>query len=182
MLYYEIIIGPMFSGKSTELLRRANRYSSIGKNILIVNHTNDTRTDGISTHDGKKMSATKLDDLGLLNLKKMENWDNIDVICIDEAQFFYNLYDFIISIEQEDKIVIVAGLDGTSDRKPFGDGNIINTIPLCDKIDKLNALCMVCKDGTPAIFSKRINGNNDEICIGASDKYIAVSRKGFFCD
>lgn len=182
MLYYEIIIGPMFSGKSTELLRRANRYSSIGKNILIVNHTNDVRTEGVSTHDGKHISAIKLDDNGLLDLKKREDWNEIDVICIDEAQFFCKLYEFIIDIEQDDKIVIVAGLDGTSDRKPFGDGNIINTIPLCDKIDKLNALCMVCKDGTKAIFSKRINNSRDEICIGASDKYIAVSRKGFFCD
>ena len=182
MLYYEIIIGPMFSGKSTELFSRANRYKCIGKNVLVVNHNNDTRTSGISTHDGKEMAAIKLDDNKLLELNEMDGWDNIDVVCIDEAQFFGKLYEFILKIEKENKIVIVAGLDGTSDRVAFGDGNIINTIPLCNKVDKLSALCMVCRDGTKAIFSKRILGESGEICIGAGDKYIAVCRKDFFCD
>ena len=59
MLEYDIIIGPMFSGKSTELYRRINRFHSIGKRVLIVNHQNDTSTAGISTHDGREYSAIK---------------------------------------------------------------------------------------------------------------------------
>ena len=182
MLWYEIIIGSMFSGKSTELYRRINRYKCIGKNVLMINHNNDTRAIGISTHDGKEYSALKLDDNGLINLDKIENWNSIDVIGIDEAQFFSNIREFILKIERLDKILIVAGLDGTSDRVAFGDNNILNTIPLCNKIDKLSALCMISNDGTLASFSKRVSKEKGEVCIGADDKYIAVCRKYFLCD
>ena len=57
----EIILGCMFSGKSTELLRRCNRYKAIGKNILLINHTNDTRTENkIKTHNNITQEAVKL--------------------------------------------------------------------------------------------------------------------------
>ena len=174
MLEYDIIIGPMFSGKSTELYRRINRFHSIGKRVLIVNHQNDTRTAGISTHDGREYSAIKCSHL--MNLKDILNYD---VIGIDEAQFFSDLYEFICNIEKTDKKVVVAGLDATSDRVPFGDYNILKTIPLCNSIVKLNALCMVSNDGTLASFTKRISDDQGEVCIGANDKYIAVCRKHF---
>ena len=93
MLEYDIIIGPMFSGKSTELYRRINRFHSIGKRVLIVNHQNDTRTAGISTHDGREYSAIKCSHL--MNLKDIHSYD---VIGIDEAQFFSDLYEFIFNI------------------------------------------------------------------------------------
>ena len=178
MLQYEIIIGPMFSGKSTELYRRINRYRCIDKNVLVINHKNDTRTGGISTHDGKEYNAIKLDDSGLMELSV----EGIDVIGIDEAQFFNNLREFILKCERYNIIIVVAGLDATSDRVPFGDYNILNTIPLCNRIDKLSAMCMVSKDGTLASFSKRISGDEGEVCIGAGDKYIAVCREKFLCD
>ena len=78
-----------------------------------------------------------------------------------------------------DKVFIVAGLDGDYKREPFQ--NILNILPLCDKVDKLNAMCSVKKDGTPAIFSKRIsNTNTDLISVGGKDKYIPVCRECFF--
>ena len=178
MLEYDIIIGPMFSGKTTELYRRINRYQSIEKSVLIINHKNDTRTGGISTHDGKEYNAVKLDDDELLAL----DINGINVIGIDEAQFFNKLREFILKCERYDIKIIVAGLDATSDRVPFGDNNILNTIPLCNKIDKLTALCMVSRDGTLASFSKRISADKEEVCIGAADKYIAVCRREFLCD
>ena len=112
----------------------------------------------------------------------MDGWDDIDVIGIDEAQFFTNLKGFILKIEMSNKQLVVAGLDATSDRVPFGNYNILDTIPLCNKIDKLNALCMRCRDGTLGYFTKRISEDVGEICIGAIDKYIAVCRKDFLCD
>jgi len=182
MIHYEIIIGPMFSGKTTELYRRINRYKCIGKNVLIINHSNDTRTSGISTHDGHEYNAIKVSNEELENIERMDDWENIDVIGIDEAQFFPNLKEFILKFEKSNKKVIVAGLDATSDRVPFGNYNILDTIPLCNKIDKLNALCMKCRDGTLGYFTKRISDEKGEKCIGGIDKYMAVCRKDFLCD
>ena len=77
------------------------------------------------------------------------------------------------------KIVIISGLDGDYQRKPFG--HVLNIIPLCDSVIKLNSLCMIKKDGTPASFTKRINNNsNEQKLVGATDSYISVSREGYF--
>ena len=58
----EVILGCMFSGKSTELLRRTNRYRAIGKKVLLINHTYDSRTDeSIQTHSNMKQTAIKTD-------------------------------------------------------------------------------------------------------------------------
>ena len=78
------------------------------------------------------------------------------------------------------KHIIIAGLDGDYNRKPFGD--ILQCIPLCDSVIKLNAMDMIDKDGTEAIFSKRIVADEQQISVGATDKYIAVSRKNYLRD
>lgn len=172
----EIILGCMFSGKSTELLRRCNRYKAIGKNVLLLNHYFDTRTDNyIQTHHNQKEIAIKC--TKLMSIIDSDLYTNADVIGIDEAQFFGDLYDFVLYAEQHDKLLIVCGLDGDSDRKPFGD--ILKCIPLCDTVVKLTAMDMKDRDGTPAIFSKRIVKKDSQIVIGAADEYIAVSRKNY---
>jgi thymidine kinase len=171
----EIIIGCMYSGKSTELMRRCLRYKSIGKNIIFINHNNDIRTDNsIKTHENNKYDAVKYSNLQDF-LKT--NWHKYDVIGIDEAQFFPDLLDFILEIEKYNKIVIVAGLDGDYQRKPMGQ--ILNIIPLCDSVDKLTALDMINNDGTPGLFTKRIVNDEKQILVGGTDKYISVSRKNF---
>ncbi len=68
----------------------------------------------------------------------------------------------------------MIGLDGDSDRNNFG--HIHKLIPLADDIMKLKALCSVCNDGTPGIFSKKISNSSNQIDIGSTDKYIAVCR------
>jgi thymidine kinase len=176
----EIILGCMFSGKSTELLRRCNRYHAIGKTVTLINHALDTRTDdSIKTHDGAKSVAIKLTNLmDFIHDKSYRSiLYNSSVIGIDEAQFFDDLVDFVLAIENLNKIVIIAGLDGDSERKPFG--KILQCIPLCDSVVKLTALDMVKKDGTPAVFSKRISKNNDRVLIGNDDSYVAVSRSSY---
>ena len=113
----EIILGCMFSGKSTELLRRCNRYHAIGKRVSLINHALDTRTDdSIKTHDGAKSVAIKLNRLmDFINDKTYrETLYTSSVIGIDEAQFFDDLVEFVIAIEKLNKIVIIAGLDGDS--------------------------------------------------------------------
>lgn len=174
----EIILGCMFSGKSTELLRRCNRYKAIGKNILLINHTNDTRTENkIKTHNNISQEAVKLNKLSDLFDKHSDLLNNADVVGIDEAQFFDDLHNFVEKAESYNKIIIISGLDGDSNRKPFGE--ILMCIPLCDEVVKLTAMDMLCHDGTPAIFTKRISEDKEQVCVGSNDKYLAVSRQNY---
>lgn len=172
----EIILGPMFSGKSTELLRRISRYEAIGKKIFLINHCIDTRTDNfVKTHSNHTKIAIKTDKL--MSLIELSEFQESDIIGIDEAQFFEDLYEFILAIEKTDKIVILSGLDGDYKRKPFG--KILDCIPLCDTVTKLSAMCMQSKDGTPAIFSKRIVNNVEQKFVGDNEEYIAVNRSNY---
>ena len=71
------------------------------------------------------------------------------------------------------KKVYVCGLDGDFKRQKFGQ--ILDLIPLCDKVTKLTSLCSICKNGTPGIFSKRISSEEEQTLVG-SDNYIPVCR------
>lgn len=168
----EIIIGSMYSGKSTELIRRMNRFKSIGMKCLIVNHTKDTRVDGdfIQTHDGKKINAVKTDDIILLNTKPY------DTIAIDEAQFFTNLLPAVSIMLQHNKHVIVAGLTGDYQRQKFGE--ILDLIPIADDVTFTRALCQKCAHPNKlASFTKRIS--NEKETISVVSKYVAVCRQCF---
>ena len=177
----EIILGCMYSGKTTELIRRTNRYKAIGKQVLIINHMIDERTDSnsIQTHSNgqtsNKENAVKISEL--LKIFEIAMFDECDIIGIDEAQFFPDLLEFVKKVETYNKILIIAGLDGDYKREPIGQ--ILQCIPFCDEVTKLNAMDMIDKDGSPAIFSKRIVGGNNQILVGANESYIAVSRKNF---
>ena len=122
-------------------------------------------------------SALKLTSLNQLYSEHKDEFDNADVIGIDEAQFFNDLRTFLLFVESYNKIVIIAGLDGDFNRNPFG--KIMECIPLCDEVVKLSAMDMVDNDGSLAIFSKRIAEGSETIMVGAKDKYIAVSRKNY---
>ena len=175
MFEAHMFIGPMYSGKSTELLRQVKRYESIGMNVLLLNHTNDTRTgDSVKTHDNCKHVALKVNNL--LTLVDNNMLEGTNVIAIDEAQFFSDLKEFILSIENKNVILYIAGLDGDSNRNPFGQ--ILECIPLCDTVVKLRALDMInCDGNTKAPFTLRVeNKTNTQIQIGAKDAYKAVSR------
>ena len=174
----DIIIGSMFSGKSTELIRRINRYKVLGKNILVINNKLDKRysENSISTHSNIKLECISLDKLSDINEtdKYSKEYEACDVVVIEEAQFFKDLHDFVInSADNDNKIVLVAGLDGDSNRNEFGD--ILKLIPKCDTVKKLHALCVKCNDGTLACFTKRLVKNDSQIYIGVSE-FIAVCR------
>ena len=97
----EIILGCMFSGKSTELMRRCSRDEVIGKNVLYINHSFDTRTgDFIQTHSSYRKNALKI---SLLSLIPEKDFNDADVIGIDEAQFFPDLYEFVLKCEEKNK-------------------------------------------------------------------------------
>ena len=176
----EIILGCMYSGKSTELLRRCNRYQAIGKEILLINHTNDTRTgNSVMTHKKHTQTAvkfTKLMDI-FKNSSSEKVFQNSQVIGIDEGQFFEDLLEFVNHIERFGKTIIISGLDGDFNRKPFGQ--ILSCIPLCDEVVKLTAMDMVDKDGTPAIFTKRIVETSEQVHVGATESYKEKKKKNY---
>lgn len=170
----ELIMGCMFSGKSTELIKRIREHKLLDRHVLCITHVSDTRygVNKIVSHTKENVDAT-----GLEKLKDIE--PNVlplyDVICIEEAHFFKDLKEFVIPIvEILGKIVIVCGLDGTFQRQPFT--NVIELIPLADDVVKLKALCLFCKDGTRAPFSKRLVSNTNTLLVGGSDMYASVCR------
>jgi thymidine kinase len=173
----ELIVGNMFSGKSSELIRRINRERSISKKILVINYIGDNRysKDSISTHDLTKVKCLKLEKLMSLNENIINGYDSF---FIDEGQFFTDLYPFVkIAVEKYNKHVVVSGLDGDSNRNPFGD--IIKLIPICDTIDKLTAYCIKCNNGTLGPFTKKISASNTIVDIGGIDKYLPVCRNHY---
>jgi thymidine kinase len=103
-------------------------------------------------------------------------YNNAKVILVNEAQFFPDLEEYIKRMILDKKNIYICGLDGDFEQKKFGQ--ILDLIPLCDKITKFTSLCAICKDGTPAIFSKRLTEEKQQTIIGA-DNYIPVCRYCF---
>ena len=171
-----IIIGCMFSGKSTETIRLIRRYKTLGnKNILVINHALDNRygESVISSHDKVQLKCLSLENLS--EIKEKDEYINSDVIFIEEGQFFKDLYTFVTNAADNDKkTVYVTGLDGDYKREMFGD--ICKLIPHAENITKLKALCAICKDGTLANFTKRIVNDTKQELIGTDNMYIPTCR------
>ena len=167
----KIIMGNMFSGKTSELVRRLKRYEVIGKKILVINSSKDTRCmeHVLRTHDNMKFECIKTNNLQELN------YEQVDIIAIDEAQFFIGLKTFVEKALKHGKTIILSGLDGNYKQEKIGE--ILECIPLADKVFKLSAMCMECMDGTHGPFTKRIVNSNEVELIGGKEMYKAVCRK-----
>lgn len=165
----------MFSGKSTELIRRLKRYRAINKKILVINSSKDVRNkkEVLQTHDSVTFNCIKTNNL--LEILCTSDFYQSEIIGVDEAQFFTHLKDFVQGSLLHNKHIIVAGLDGDYRQNVFGE--ILNLIPLADEVDKLKALCMECNDGTLGPFTKRIVQCDEQELVGAGDSYKAVCRK-----
>ena len=170
-----IIMGNMFSGKTSELIRRLKRLKVIGKDVMIINSAKDTRSpeEILKTHDNVKFDCHKMFDL--FEIINTDEFDRADIIAIDEAQFFPRLKKFVECCLHVGKSVILAGLDADSFQHKFGE--LIDCIPLACDVTKLSALCMRCNDGTLGPFTKRIVDDKTLELIGGSDMYIATCRR-----
>ena len=171
-----LIIGCMFSGKSTETIRLIRRYNNIkGKKILVINNAMDNRYGDsvISSHDKVQLDCISLSNLS--DIKNKEEYIKSDVVFIEEGQFFKDLFDFVTNAADIDKKnVFVTGLDGDYKRDTFGD--ICRLIPHAENVTKLKALCAKCQDGTLATFTKRIVQNSKVELIGNDNIYLPVCR------
>ena len=179
--YLEIILGPMFSGKTSKLIEIYKQYSFCNMDVLVVNHADDVRfaEKNMYTHDQNCIECIQTK-----TLKEFIN-DNIDkftsseplAILINEGQFFPDLYAAVYQMVNEHKShVYVAGLDGDFKREKFGAK--LDLIPLCDKVYKLHSLCVRCKNGAKAIFSHlKKNESNAQKQIGAEELYEPLCRQ-----
>ena len=177
----DVIIGPMFSGKTTELMRRLNICAEAKYKVLYVNSVFDDRDTAtlFSTHNKTLKEDKSIIILKTKNLEDIYNEaEKFDVIGIDEAQFFNDLKLFCLAMtERYGKKVIVAGLNGDFERRPFGQIN--DLITLCDTISKLHSFCQICCEKRmikPALFSKRIGESKETILVGKKDLYLPVCR------
>ncbi|XP_040186978.1 thymidine kinase, cytosolic [Rana temporaria] len=170
----QVIFGPMFSGKSTELMRRVRRFQIAQYKCMVIKYAKDNRysQEQLATHDRHTMSAVSTCSLADVFTEAL----NCCVIGIDEGQFFPDIVEFCEEMANKGKTVIIAALDGTFQRKPFGD--ILNLVPLAESVVKLNAVCMECY--REASYTKRLGAEKEVEVIGGADKYHSVCRLCYF--
>ena len=170
----------MYSGKTTELIRRGSIYHELGLKVIYLNSAIDTRSaNSFSTHN---QTITKIPFHGV----KVHDLDSeivkeYDVVLIDEGQLFAGLVEFCTELcERQNKIVIVAGLSGDYRRHPFGEIN--DLMSRCDEVILLHAYCTFCKEKgviRKGIFSKRVIQSDDQIVIGNKEVYRPACRSCF---
>ena len=174
----ELIIGPMFSGKSTYIIRSYQLYNKKFKTI-ILNFYKDNRYDNgdyICTHNNEKEKAIKLKQLTNLDKEHYEN----EVFIIDEGHFFNDLKPFVLNLMKLNKKVIVIGLNGDIFGQPFE--NIVSLIPYSYKILSLTSICSLCKNESIGFMhiKKTHSVNKGEFKeIGGADEYKTVCKKHF---
>ena len=168
----ELILGPMFSGKSTRLIEIIRKYTYKAKKTIMIKFFADKRyseKSEVVTHD-----LIKYDSIDCEKLRdSIEKIKEYDVIGIDEGQFFPDLVEVCEELSLLNKIVIIAALNGDFRMEPFPV--ISRIISKADKIKLLKAYCFNChKD---AKFSLRIVQSNETVLIGAGDAYKPACRQ-----
>ena len=170
----EVICGSMFSGKTEELIRRLKRAQFAKQKIEIFKPAIDTRYDKekVISHDLNEINSTPVS----YSSKILELIDEVDVIGIDEAQFFDNeLPGVCATLAKNGVRVIVAGLDMDYLGNPFGP--IPNLMANAEFVSKVHAICVEC--GDLAIHSNRIVSSKDLVHLGEQEEYEALCRACF---
>lgn len=172
--WIEVICGSMFSGKTEELIRRLKRAQYAKQKVEIFKPAIDVRYDEekVISHDSNEVSSTPVPTSA--NILLLAN--DVDVIGIDEAQFFDNELPAVCGALANRGIrVIVAGLDMDYLGNPFGP--IPNLMATAEFVSKVHAICVTC--GDLAIHSNRIVASKDLVHLGEQDEYEALCRTCF---
>jgi len=172
--WVEVICGSMFSGKTEELIRRLKRAKYAKLKVEIFKPMIDTRysEEDVVSHDENTIRSTPVESSGNILLLS----GNVDVIGIDEAQFFDdNLVDVCNQLANNGSRVIVAGLDMDFRGKPFGP--IPALMAQAEYITKVHAICMKC--GNLAQYSHRITKSDKLVLLGEKDEYEPLCRVCF---
>lgn len=170
--WIEVICGPMFSGKTEELIRRLVRAQIAKQKVAIFKPSTDNRFDEdyIVSHNKRKIKSVQVKHtIAILDYR-----DNADVFGIDEAQFFdSSIVKVCRELANSGKRVVVAGLEKDYLAKSFG--SMPEILVDAEYITKVNAICMGC--GDPANYSHRISLEKKQVVVGETDKYEALCRR-----
>ncbi len=189
MAYLEVITGPMFSGKSEELIRLLRRERIAKKKILVIKPAGDTRTaqevaartKDMESDIFKKSASFPAQPVGSKDeVLELLNAEAYDVLGVDEAQFFdYWLLDLIKELKLDgtkaDLRIIVTGLDLDAWGRTFG--TMGDLMALANSVQKLTAICFVC--GKDAMYTQKIGGSKKQIEVGDTDIYEARCERCF---
>jgi len=177
--WIEVICGPMFSGKTEELIRRVKRARIARQKVQVFKHSLDARYDAerVTSHAGAQLEAIPVREAQEI-LELLE--PDTEVVAIDEAQFFdWSIADVCQELAERGLRVIVAGLDMDFRGEPFGPVPIL--MAQAEQVDKLQAVCVLC--GAPATRTQRlINGkpayyDDPVIMVGAEEVYEPRCRR-----
>lgn len=172
--WIEVICGSMFSGKTEELIRRLNRARIARQKVEIFKPAIDTRYDveNVVSHDETAIKSTPVQAASQILLLAYE----VDVVGIDEAQFFDDELSTVCNLLANDGIrVIVAGLDMDFRGKPFGP--IPALMATAEYVTKVHAICIEC--GNLANYSHRTIEDESLVVLGETDRYQPLCRKCF---
>lgn len=194
----ELLLGPMFAGKTSALLRRVAEYEAAGLRVAVVKSDKDNRycASHVVTHDGVRKSCFAVPSLAAFVEAAGPAYEGYQVVAVDEAQFFPDLADWALrAADHEAKHVVLAGLDGDFRRQRFGQ--VLDLLPLADCVTKLHATCIFCEneaaeaagealaDARPsarpvrALFSLRIAADSRQEVVGGADKYAPACRRHY---
>ena len=177
--YLELILGPMFSGKTSTLKKIYDQCIYCNIPIMVINYEADNRycdASFMSTHDTVMIPCIK--GISILEIleKNKEKVSESEVMLINEGQFFEDIHTVIHLVENLHKRVYICGLDG--DFKKNKIGSLLDLIPHCDNVYKLKSLCSECRDGKSGLFSYRITDETQQVVIGV-ENYKPVCRACF---
>lgn len=176
--YLELIIGSMFSGKTSYLLEQYKKCVFCNIPVAVVNYAADNRYTTepmLSTHDKQMIPCILASSITEAIANNAEIIKEAQTILINEGQFFPDIEETVKElVEVSNKRVYICGLDGDFERKPIG--NLLQLVPFSDHIIKLKSLCSLCRDGTPGVFSFRITNEKSQVVIGSSN-YIPLCRE-----
>ncbi len=170
--WIEVIAGSMFSGKTEELIRRLRRAEYAKQKVEIFKPKIDVRYSEkeVVSHNSNSIRSTPVDSASHIILLA----DNVDVVGIDEAQFFDNgLVEVCVGLADQGIRVIIAGLDMDFKGRPFGPMPALFAI--ADFVTKVHAVCMGC--GDIAQFSHRKTVSADVVLLGEKDLYQPLCRR-----
>ena len=174
----EVIVGPMFSGKSEELIRRLKRARIARQRVACYKPDIDLRyhRTAIASHSEQTHEACTVANVERLKAELFPQLHEIDVVGIDEAQFFDEaIIPLAVELVHLGKRLLIAGLDTTFAAEPFGP--IPALMAIADQVTKLSAVCMVC--GQPAIHTQRLGQSQELVVVGAAGLYEARCRAHF---
>ncbi len=175
--FITVITGPMFAGKTEELMRMMRRWQIARKQVVVFKPQRDNRysQDQIVTHNGEKINAVVVGQAkDLLTYLQQEQYRDVEIIGVDEVQFFdvLELLPVVKDLANQGKKVVMAALDLAASGQPFP--GMAELLVEADVIKKLHAICSVC--GSLASRTHRLGGSKELIEVGGADKYQALCR------